>query len=309
MVYHLRLQSFRSRVGLAVCAGCYPLVCPGAMEGLEDLMAYVDNFFLFSKSKKEAIQRERRVGALLSRLGVPLHECQSLTQELEGLGWLWDTKRMLMICSEAKHTVVCALLLKWADPRTLALSFKEVERACGLMLWISSGFQMGRGDVAWVMALRTAGERIAARLRVPKHAVRIPLSDGAREAFAFWAAFFPTWNRECPIVQGWGPSAAWEWFGQVDASTEWGCGGVLFPRDPSAPIRAFAHEWSKEERASSIVTSRESTGVLEMLGVVWWLRLFASFCPRSRLLLEVPLSRAVMMQTYLLSMSTARPCL
>ena len=67
------------------------------------------------------------------------------------------------------------------------------------------------------------------------------------------------------------------------ASTDWGCGGVAFSREESAPVLGFVHKWTGEERTNARVHTHESTGVLEMFGVVFWLQHFA----KARLLLEV----------------------
>ena len=151
----------------------------------------------------------------------------------------------------------------------------------------------GRGDIAFMMALRKAAKSIRSRKGrngravIHPQSVECKITPGALEALQFWAWFFPRWDRICPIVQGFGPSASWQWRGQVDASTDWGCGGVLFSRDPSAPLLAFCHKWSQEERASAFIDTALSTGVLEMRGVVLWLQQFAHKCAKSRLLLEV----------------------
>jgi hypothetical protein len=214
-------------------------------------LQYVDNFFLFHPRGSDWAAREAKVSKLLKALGVPLHELQSNVTLLKGLGWMWDLQRMRMICPLDKFTILCKELVRWASANSLSLL--DIERACGVLLWLSAGFQIGRGEIAFLYAIRKAGKALHLRKgnRCSKRSIICPLSAGAREALRFWAVFFPVWDRECPIVQGFGPSASWQWRGQVDASTDWGCGGVIFSPDSSAPIMAFCHKWSEDERESA----------------------------------------------------------
>jgi hypothetical protein len=123
---------------------------------------------------------------------------------------------------------------------------------------------------------------MVARSGRSKAHVWIPVSTEAKESFDFWLVHFSAWDGRCPIVQGFGPTAAEEVMGFVDASTRWGCGGTFWSKEDPDTLFAFRHEWTQAERERSIAKVREATGVLEMAAILIWLERFVSRCSAKR---------------------------
>ena len=118
--------------------------------------------------------------------------------------------------------------------------------------------------------------------------VRKSSIKGATEALRFWATFFRSWDRICPLVQAFGPTAGAQVYGWVDASTSWGCGGILYIhscRGSKPKLFGFNRPWSTSERTKCSGPTRESTGAFETLAILYWLIQFAYSCRLQRLLL------------------------
>jgi hypothetical protein len=114
------------------------------------------------------------------------------------------------------------------------------------------------------------------------------LSLPARERplHAFWHKAFPVWDQSLPVFLAFGPVASWEFLGRFDASTEeFGCGGILWV--PGAPeLLAFSRKWSAEDKRFGFRQKVVSSGVMEALAALWWMRVFARYCDGKRVLLE-----------------------
>jgi hypothetical protein len=114
--------------------------------------------------------------------------------------------------------------------------------------------------------------------------VHVPVTPRANAAISFWAEHFPKWNRRSKIFLGFGPSATWQALALQDASTRWGCGGVLFI---GGRLFGYNHQWSNAERAEAVSLARESTGVLEVHGAKHCLVRYARRCEGLRLELDL----------------------
>ena len=84
------------------------------------------------------------------------------------------------------------------------LSLRSVHRTVGIMIWLCSGFTIGRSSVAALVRVRSAGvfdqrrrERRLGR-SVPPSAVDCVIDARAGEAIRFWSVFFSSWDRRCP---------------------------------------------------------------------------------------------------------------
>ena len=99
------------------------------------------------------------------------------------------------------------------------------------------------------------------------------------------AAFFITWDRKCCLFAGFSPTHRWEILIKVDASTDFGTGGVCFPS-----LDCFVHEWSPDERSRALAHSalpiRESTTFFELLGIFLILAHFAPMLRGRRVQIE-----------------------
>ena len=93
-----------------------------------------------------------------------------------------------------------------------------------------------------------------------------------------------SWPGECPMVQNFSPTAQWQQMGRIDASTDWGCGGFIYD---GTTLHGFMHRWDAAERELAACRVRESTGVFEVLGAVYWLQLFGARCRAQRVQLEM----------------------
>lgn len=263
--------------------------------GHGDMLAYVDNFFKIVP-RCEVAEFEA-VCANLERAfeegGIALHE-RMIGTTFKGLGWVWDLVAWVMICPEKKFASIFSLVCEWAG--RVVMSLLELQSCVGLLQWLSAGFPSGKADVAFLIHLRTRGERQQRNQgRSPQH-IEVKVSKQAGESLRFWAAFLKSWDRRCPIFEGFSPHATWQALGRADACTDWGCGGVLLCPDGRGGLmmRAFLHKWTAAERERAFVTERESTGILEMEGALRWLSLFASELTGLRVQLELDNASAVL---------------
>jgi hypothetical protein len=219
---------------------------------------------------------------LCASVGIEFHELQVGTK-FNGLGWDWDCGEGAtgtMICPEDKYDGVFELLTSLHGRESLSLH--EVERAVGVLNFVSAGFPIGHADVGAMVTFRTMLQAKAKRSGKSPEEVFMRSTDDVRKAVEFWWTLWPSWDRTCPIVGGFSPVRSWQALGFVDASTSWGCGGVLVI---GSAAYAFMHEWSEKERADAFVHDRESTGRLEMYGVARWLNVFSAKCTAKRVLL------------------------
>ena len=222
------------------------------------------------------------------KLGIPIHEQESHVYKFYSLGWDWDLDynhhrfKQVKICPVNKFLYYRSQLDRWA--RADRLSVRDIREAAGCTQWLSEGFHMGQAYARALIHLRTAADSYLRQCRGSQSSVYIPMTASrhvaAREALRFWASFFTTWDRVCPLVQGFGPNAQAQAWGWIDASTDWGCGGVIFIPHTNAPptLLGFTHKWSPAERAQAQGPQRESSGVFESLCLLIWLQRFASFC-------------------------------
>ena len=134
-----------------------------------------------------------------------------------------------MECPLDKFVIFCRLLAGWSSAKRLSL--RDLEKAVGFMYWLSSGFSIGRGSVGCVIHDRTRAQARHRRQGGTAARTWVDLSDPCRAAFRIWGELFPKWDRFCPIVEGFTPTATWEVLGRVDACTDWGTGGWMLTRN------------------------------------------------------------------------------
>lgn len=279
---------------------------------LVHVRSFVDNFFRVFSASEPWLCEVKRIEAVFDDVGLPLHERQfgapshelpavrrslersasdendtpdSVSNTVKALGWLWclDGDVRFMICPTDKFQSYLSLLQGWAARSPLVMSLDEAEKIRGIMLWVSQGFPIGYADVGAISSFITSLSHVQARKNLPKSAVRMKAPRQVVEAISFWCDVFGSWDRRCPIFACFSPVSGWELHGKVDACTSWGCGGVLFD---GRCLWAFAHEWTRRERALAFVAERESTGFLELSGMRHWFFLFSHRCAGRRTLLE-----------------------
>ena len=156
------------------------------------------------------------------------------------------------------------------------------------MALCNAGFPVGRSHLAFLIHDLKKFQRLAqaSSSRLPVWAQAFALSGQSRAAIAFSHQSFPRWDKRIDVFLSFGPLASWEALGRFDASTTtFGCGGILWV--PGAPcLRAFYHKWSKEDERFGQGKEVVSSGVMEGLAALWWMRVFARHCCGKRLLLE-----------------------
>jgi hypothetical protein len=251
--------------------------------GLLNHLAYVDNFW--SWSLPEAFQAMvAEFKALFAQFGLPLHELQEQGTAFSGLGWEFekvDGEGWIMVCPPAKRDIVAMYIAELDDVTTKSLSLFALRRACGVFNWVTDGFVLGKPALAHLVHMRTAGEALAKRSPlVSAEAIMVPKTAAVVAACTFWNAVFSSWDGRRRCVLEFGPCCTWETMGKTDASTDWGCGGLFLQ---GSTLLGFSWCWTEEERASSFVSERSSTGVLELLGAQHWFTRFAERCAGTRL--------------------------
>ena len=253
--------------------------------GVTEAMAYVDNFWLISPGQSAGDRATHaakvvKMESMFTDAGISLHDRFS-TSVFPGLGWMWDCSNMLMRCPEDKFGHFRRYLTEWIAMPFLSLEI--IEKACGLLQWVTAGFPVGQSDLGHLIHLRTVAGRASALTGSSRKSLCVPVPERATSALMFWHKAFMTWDGTCPILQVFSPVASWEVTGRVDASTDFGCGGFAFT---GSGVFYFIHEWTAAERDFAKVKSRESTAILEMLGIQYWLREFEGLCRHRRVLLE-----------------------
>jgi hypothetical protein len=245
------------------------------------LEVFVDNFFGYVHKSKLALV-SRVLDAFFVKANIQLHERVS-GPVFPGLGWEWDLQRQVMTCPKLKMDILRRYLDTWHSQRE-SIGLLVLEMACGLVMWFSAGIPAFRPYVAPLTKMRYAGKAKYLRKACEKRSVNCHFTPEARHALDVITAAFRLWSGECPMVQGFGPTARWQMLGRVDACTDWGCGGIAYD---GVSLRGFMHKWDGHERELAKCKVRESSGVFEVLGCVYWLQLFATSCARMRLQLEM----------------------
>ena len=142
--------------------------------------------------------------------------------------------------------------------------------------------------VARLIHMRTALKRMTKSSRSPA-ALSMEISDHAQVAIDFAHEVYFEWDRECAIVQGYGPTVMWDSLGRGDTSFT-GCGGFLVD---GASLRAFYHFWSEQELQRALVADTYSTTVLELMGAGAWANMFGPYVKSTRVQLEMDCAPAV----------------
>jgi hypothetical protein len=253
---------------------------------------FVDNSFEYhppSSLKGQAQTEAHATDKCFDDLGIKRHQQISACTKFYGLGWDFDLASnhpewpMVIICPAAKRTYYNVKLPEWAAmPR---LDLNTIEQACGAMRWLATAFKAGVPYIAPMYALLASALAINAK----RSGQSIPPGKAAKAALDFWAVFFLKWDGVCPIMASFGPNTGPQIIGTVDASGK-ACGGTMHCTTPDGRHTtryAFHHAFTEAELANAnSIEGVTSSGYLEMLGVIWWLRFFAKRCRAKRVLLE-----------------------
>jgi hypothetical protein len=220
-------------------------------------------------------------------LSIPLHE-QMHGGSFKGLGWMWDTSPTdgppVMICAEDKFAHMCRKLPEWAAATELPL--EEVESIIGFLEWISAGFPLGHPHLNYLRAnLHSHKGSERGRISLRRRLQSVRLGKESIMAIAFWAKFFPSWDKRRTVFLGLGPMAEPEVLWRFDASTSWGMGAIMWVVGEPTALYTM-HKWTARDRRHAFVTDRESTGVMEGMAAVHCARAFASLSRGKRVLME-----------------------
>jgi hypothetical protein len=261
-------------------------------QGIRWCFLFVDNFHLLHKPGAPAEAEAARLDSLLASMHVPVHEC-STGKKFRSLGWEWDLEAqgpwpMTMACPRDKKTAFVQILSDAS--KATSISLKGIQQVEGILQWLSTGLPVLKTILPALTALRCAKA-----FGGPKAALRsLKMGDQVSEAIKYALRLVSRWDRVCPIVQGFGPTARPQVFGWVDASTDWGMGGILWA--PPSTLLGFAVPWTDDQRRRATVDARESTGVMEVWAIREWFRRFAERCTCKRVLLHTD-SDAAMLAT------------
>jgi hypothetical protein len=247
-------------------------------------IAIVDNIF-FIAGRAEADAAADAFVRMCAELGLPLHEPQQ-GKTFTAVGWEWDAsgKEQLMICPVKKHTLYTELTHRWAA--SPLLSIETLERLLGLVVFLSAGFRVARPDVTHLFGFLADKKREAAGNHTPRTVDWIPKPRRVQAILVFWKTQLKVWNRKCVVVASFSPVAQHGCLEFVDAATKEGHGyGAVFLDVLGTDFLAARGVWTAVEGESAQRAERKSTGELEVLGIVHWLRIFGPRCRNKRVLL------------------------
>jgi hypothetical protein len=274
---------------LAMILHVLPKLC------IRDIDYFVDNCFEYhppSSTADTAAAEAAETDSFFDSLGIKRHQQESATMTFYGLGWDFDLHPnhpewdMVIRCPTKKHVYYAKVIPEWAAATTLNLN--QLDKACGSMTWLASGFKAGTPYIAPLYAMRAQALSVHSKSSRPRSMISIKVTPNAREALSFWASVFTRWDGICPIMASFGPNTGPQRHGMVDASGT-ACGGFMRHANGTneTVMRAFYHEFTKDEIAAATTESGAiSSGFLELLGIYWWLRYFGAQCRGFRLLLE-----------------------
>jgi hypothetical protein len=279
--------------------------------GVRDSYAFVDNFYGIHPPGVDAAARIALSNQTFVDMGIEMHETGSGTSCVKQLGWGIDLAAnhprgwtQIMICPLDKYTYYVDRFVKWGQAS--CLSEKDEMSLCGIVQFLSPAIPDGAAYFPAIRAQRDAGTRKRTKARAQavfkvkptKRAFPNAITENVREAILFFSSVLAKWDRMSPLRCGFGPTAGAQRNGWVDAATDegHGCGGVFYDAENSV-LLGFTHVWTTEEldlARSHRNAKRESTGVLETLGIMWWMIFFAGRCSCMRTLLRVDSSPAVL---------------
>ena len=245
------------------------------------LLGYVDNWFLLSRA--DCSSHDTRWENLKNKfklLGAPMHEEQRGSDGIvNALGWDWDLKHGIFSCPVDKHNNCLKLSRDWAvrAEEKNVFNLPELESITGLFQWICTACPAITSSVTCI--------------QVPKHRLKrsghanTKLDIKSEIAVIDLATFFLSWNRCCFISPGFSPAASWEVLIKVDASTDFGAGGVCIPS-----FANLIHEWSPSERYDALhhcdEPIRESTCFFELQAIYLMLLNFTPLLVGKRVQIE-----------------------
>jgi len=236
------------------------------------LQGYVDNWFLISKVDDDShSSRWDVLKSAFVKLGLFMHEEQiSSSQAVNAIGWDWDTKSGLMICTLDKYDACASRLLDWNSRalNNLPFSSLEFEQLVGLLQWVCAACPVIVTSLAAMRAVTLKSNSPSSH-----STYGIVLSPECKESVLFLHQFFTGWNRKCSLFAGFSPVCSWEVLIRCDASTDFGAGGFSLPSR-----ECCIYPWSEEDRRLALSHSdepgRESTTVCELLAILLLLRFF-----------------------------------
>ena len=255
------------------------------------LRTYVDNFFLLSQEGDPShAHRAVALRSLLESLNLSLHEFQD-GPVFEALGWIWDTESQCLECPVDKfiHLQNRMSYLASLVSSSSSLPRDMADSLLGFLNWLSVACPVVR---LLILPVRLCVKRSRAQ-----NATRVPLDRQALHSVLVASEFFRTWKRRLPFFQDFSPLHSWEYLVRTDGSTSVGAGGVVYPGG-----FAFSFQWSQLHRrllwghiSSSLDSggsdvaplSRESSGVGELLSLLFAVRTFGPLCRKHRVLFEL----------------------
>ena len=274
-------------------------------RGIDNVYFYVDNYWVFHPAGSDVAAKVELVDKFLVSLGWTLHEQYTAGTHPKILGWSADlscknrARELRLVLPKDKYDSMLPKFKAWAAAKVLSL--EDIRSATGLAQFLSRGCRSGAPYVAHLQHMQNSLESAMVRAEeqqgttVAPSAVVHAKSKEASMALRFWHQRLSGWDRMCPMVQGFGPSAGAQAFGFADASPPdvgnlpHGCGGVLFLPDAPKGQRLFIFAVAWAPRDVHAVTahpgSKSSSAAYESIGFRIWLQKFGHRCTKLRVLL------------------------
>jgi hypothetical protein len=257
-------------------------------EEVDLMFAFVDNFIQLHPPGADAAGEREHADALFRKMGIKLHE-EEHGVAFPFLGWEWDLAWkgdhpwvMVLICPLEKYDAFVRMFRETAAAATV--SAKTLLGLAGVLGWVHTAFPLAGAYVPMVASQRDRAKVYASRSGQSLATAQWEVSARMREAMTWCADVFVGWDRVCPVRAPFGPWHGAQRHGWVDASTGFGIGGVFFDPGASPPVLlGFSRPWTEREKRLAFVTERESSGVMEMMGLYVWAMWFADSCKGCRL--------------------------
>ena len=239
----------------------HAVTCMDFGAGLYFILTYVDNWFVLSTAgDKGHAGRVRKLKMFITSCGVDIHEEQDGPM-LQALGWEWFADGFFE-CPLPKYLTAVSHVKAWClrvrSKQPLLVS--EIESVVGLLYWISAS----------CVCITPLIHVLGILPHTCKRHTCVLDERASYSVFALWD-FLSRWNRRASLFQSFSPTCTWQALIRTDASSKYGCGGVLLPGG-----LGFSHVWSVDERSLALVEVFVSSTFIELLAIEYALSLFGN---------------------------------
>jgi hypothetical protein len=261
-------------------------------RGIRWVVQFADNWFIVIagigpnkslRDEAEASRQSKIFYALMHSIGMPMHEQQISDPEITILGAIVNPRAQTAKLKPERLELINTMLSEWVKLETVTV--KKLEQLTGLWLYVAGFFKLGLPDLVHFFALRTKGQKTAARLNKSTSNTYVKLSKEVKESLRFWQSYFSVWDGSCTISLSHGPCAKWDDYWYCDAACTpeaWGAGAW------STSLRQFmAIKWSNDEQEAARRKTASSSAFIEALALVKATRAFGPQCQGKNIVILV----------------------